>query len=247
MTVIPISSHQDTVGPMCRSVTDAALMLNFMAGPDPRDEVTLHQPGVVPDYMKALNKNALKGTRLGVPRSFICNSKTIEEVFNSSLDVFRALGAEIIDPADFPDTEELLTSKAEKRVLDVDFKVDLNKYLSELIDVPTGVKTLTALIEYNKKRADLNLPPPFYEDQSQYVGSYLIRHILLHRISRFIQSEAAQVDDAYFSALAEDFDLGRTRGIDATLAQFNLDAIIIPTEGNAPGLAAIAGYPLISG
>jgi amidase len=227
--VIPISSHQDTVGPMCRSVTDAALMLNFMAGPDPRDEVTLHQPGVVPDYMKALDKNALKGTRLGVPRSFIRNSKTIEEVFNSSLDVFRALGAEIIDPADFPDTEELLTSKAEKRVLDVDFKVDLNKYLSELIDVPTGVKTLTALIEYNKKRADLNLPPPFYEDQSQ-----------------FIQSEAAQVDDAYFSALAEDFDLGRTRGIDATLAQFNLDAIIIPTEGNAPGLAAIAGYPLIS-
>ncbi|KAG1819197.1 amidase signature enzyme [Suillus subaureus] len=227
--VIPISSHQDTVGPMCRSVTDAALLLNFIAGPDPRDEVTLHQPGIVPDYMKALDKNALKGARLGVPRSFIRNIKIIEEAFNSSLDVFRALGAEIVDPADFPDTKELLTSKAEKRVLDVDFRVDLNKYLSELVDVPTGVKTLAALIEYNKKRADLGLPPPFYKDQSQ-----------------FIQSEAAQVDDAYFSALAEDFDLGRTRGIDATLAQFNLDAILLPTDGHAPGPAAIAGYPLIS-
>jgi amidase len=65
-------------------------------------------------------------------------------------------------------------------------------------------------------------------------------------ISRFIQSEATQVDDAYLSARVEDFDLGRTRGIDATLAQFSLDAIILPTDGHAPGLAAIAGYPLIS-
>ncbi|KAG2366497.1 amidase signature enzyme [Suillus spraguei] len=227
--VIPISSHQDTTGPMCRSVTDAAILLNFMAGPDPRDEVTLHQPGIVPDYMKALDKNALKGARLGVPRSFIRNIKIIEEAFNSSLDVFRALGAEIVDPADFPDTEELLISKAEKRVLDVDFKVDLNKYLSELVDVPTGVKTLAALIEFNEKRADLDHPPPFYKDQSQ-----------------FIHSEATQVDDAYFSALAEDFDLGRTRGIDATLAQFNLDAIILPTDALAWKVTAIAGYPLIS-
>ncbi|KAG2076360.1 amidase signature enzyme [Suillus decipiens] len=227
--VIPISSHQDTTGPMCRSVTDAALLLNFMAGPDPRDEVTLHQPGIVPDYMKALDKNALKGARLGVPRSFIHSIKTIKEAFNSSLDVFRVLGAEIVDPADFPDTEELLISKAEERVLDVDFKVDLNKYLSELVHVPTGVKTLAALIEFNEKRAELDLPPPFYKDQSQ-----------------FIQSEATQVDDAYLSALAENFDLGRTRGIDATLAQFDLDAIILPTDGHAPGPAAIAGYPLIS-
>ncbi|KAG2754320.1 amidase signature enzyme [Suillus brevipes Sb2] len=227
--VIPISSHQDTPGPMCRSVADAALLLNFMAGPDPRDAVTLHQPGLVPDYTRALDKNALKGVRLGVPRSFIRNSKVIEETFNLSLDVFRALGAEIIDPADFPDAEELLASKAEKRVLDVDFKVDLNKYLSELVDVPTGVKSLAALIEFNERRAELGLPPPFYKDQSQ-----------------LIQSEAAQVDDAYLSALAEDFDLGRTRGIDATLAQFNLDAIILPTDALAWKPTAIAGYPLIS-
>lgn len=211
---------------MCRSVADAALLLNFMAGPDPRDAVTLHQPGLIPDYVRALDKNALKGARLGVPRSFIRDIKVIEEAFNLSLDVFRALGAEIVDPADFPDTEELLASKAEKRVLDVDFKVDLNKYLSELVDVPTGVKSLAALIEFNEKRADLGLPPPFYKDQSQYVGSNLMHNMLICRMPRLIQSEAAQVDDAYLSALAEDFELGRTRGIDATLAQFNLDAIV---------------------
>ncbi|KAG2754313.1 amidase signature enzyme [Suillus brevipes Sb2] len=195
-----LSRSGNTAGPMCRSVADATLLLHFMAGPDPRDAVTLHQPGLVPDYTRALDKNALKGVRLGVPRSFIRDTKFTEETFNSSLDVFRALGAEIIDPADFPDIEELLASKAEKRVLDVDFKVDLSKYLSELVDVPTGVKSLAALIEFNEKRADLGLPPPFYKDQSQ-----------------LIQSGAAQVDDAYLSALAEDFDLGRTRGIDATV------------------------------
>ncbi|KAG1871630.1 amidase signature domain-containing protein, partial [Suillus subluteus] len=99
--VIPISSHQDTAGPMCRSVTDATLLLNTIAGPDPRDEATLHQPGVIPNYMRALDKNSLKGARLGVPHSFIRNVNTIEETSNSSLDIFRALGAEIVDHADF--------------------------------------------------------------------------------------------------------------------------------------------------
>ncbi|KAG1885415.1 amidase signature domain-containing protein [Suillus subluteus] len=208
--VIPISSHQDTAGPMCRSVTDVTLLLNTIAGPDPQDEATLHQPRVIPNYMRALDKNSLKGARLGVPRSFICDVNTIEETFNSSLDIFRALGAEIL-------------------VGTVDFKIDVNKYISELVEVPTGVKALTDLIEFNKTCADQELPAPFYTDQSQ-----------------FIKSEAAQVDDAYFAALAKDFDLGCMRGIDTTLAQFNLDAIILPTDALAPLPAAIAGYPLIS-
>ncbi|KAG1740447.1 amidase signature domain-containing protein [Suillus paluster] len=225
--VVPYSSHQDTLGPMCRSVTDAALLLNFIAGPDPRDEATLHQPGIVPDYMKALNKNSLKGARLGVPRSFIRNIKAIEETFNSSLDILQALGAEIVDHADFPNAEELLTSKAEKLVMAVDFKVDIRKYISELVEVPTGVKTLADLIEFNKTHADLELPAPFYTDQT-----------------RFMDAEPAQVDDAYFAALAQDFDLGRTRGIDATLAKFNLDAIILPTDASTSYCDANATYDI---
>jgi len=230
---------------MCRSVADAALLLNFIAGPDPRDEATLHQPGIIPDYMTALDKNALKGARLGVPRSVLRDIKAVENTFNASLDIFRALGAEIVDPADFPDVEELRVSETQDLVLAVDFKVDINKYLSGLLDVPTGVRTLADLIEFNKTHADLELPPPFYKDQSQYVSSLF--GVLLLRICRFIESEATQVDDAYFAKLAEHFDLGRTRGIDATLAQFDLDAIILPTGRPASTPAAIAGYPLISG
>jgi amidase len=53
-------------------------------------------------------------------------------------------------------------------------------------------------------------------------------------------------DDAYLSVLAEDFDLVRTGGIDAALAQFNLDAIVLPTGGHA-STAVITWYQLVSG
>jgi amidase len=63
---------------------------------------------------------------------------------------------------------------------------------------------------------------------------------------RFIASENTTIDQVYFDALAADKDLGQTRGIDATLKLFNLDALILPTsEASTP--AAIAGYPLVTG
>lgn len=58
--VIPISQNQDTIGPIVRSVTDAAIVLGAMAGRDPTDNFTLAQPLKVPDYTKALDKNGLK-------------------------------------------------------------------------------------------------------------------------------------------------------------------------------------------
>lgn len=66
------------------------------------------------------------------------------------------------------------------------------------------------------------------------------------KISRFIASENTTIDDGYFAALAADKDLGQTRGIDATLKMFNLDALLLPTAG-ASGPAAIAGYPIVTG
>ncbi|KAG1867539.1 amidase signature domain-containing protein [Suillus tomentosus] len=228
-TVGLVSRAGDTAGPMCRSVTDAALLLSVIAGPDPRDTATLHQPGVLPDYMKALDPNALKGKRLGVPRIFLGDDKAILEAFNASLDTFRALGAEIVDPADFPCAEEMKESQAETLVMDTDFKADLNEYISGLLEVPTGVKNLADLIEFNNTHADLELIPPYHDDQS-----------------RLIAAEATEKNDAYYAALAEDFDLGRRRGVDATLQKFKLDAIILPTDGTASTPAAISGYPIIS-
>ncbi|KAF8575673.1 amidase signature enzyme [Ramaria rubella] len=231
--VIPISSHQDTVGPMCRSVADAATILSVIAGPDPLDNFTLVQPKPVPDFTKALNPNALKGVRLGVPRLFQGDDENIIAAFNASLEVLKELGATIIDPADLPDAEEMLASNNESTVLSVDFKValdvDVNNYIAGLVKVPTGVKDLADLINFNIDHASEELIPPFYTDQSQ-----------------FITSEATTVDDAFFAALAADKDLGQTRGIDAALKEFNLDALLLPTDGFTSGPAAIAGYPVVT-
>ncbi|KAJ6562367.1 amidase signature domain-containing protein [Mycena capillaripes] len=208
--VIPISAHQDTVGPMTRSLTDAAIVLSVIAGKDPNDNFTLAQPPVVPDFTKALNRNALMGKRIGVPR--------------------RALGATIVDPADLPSADEFITSKNETMVLDVDFKVQLNQYLTGLLENPSGVRSLTDLIKFNDDNPTSEEPAGF-ENQSD-----------------LIRSEATNGFDAkYFAALAADHDLGSTRGIDFVLKKFNLDAIVLPAPGKfTTNPAAVVGYPIVT-
>jgi amidase len=133
LVVVPISEHQDTVGPMARSVADAATILTVIAGKDPQDNFTLAQPSTVPDYTKALKANALQGVRLGVARQFAGNNAAVLAAFNASVEVMRGLGATIVDPAIFPDFAEIRASGNESIVLDTDFKVRaVNKILAGL-------------------------------------------------------------------------------------------------------------------
>jgi amidase len=127
--VVPISEHQDTVGPMTRSLTDAAIVLSIIAGKDPNDNFTLAQPSKVPDFTKALNVNALKGKRIGVPRrvflndSITGNDPFVNVAFEQALNTIRSLGATVIDNADLPSADEIVNSNNETVVLDIDFKV----------------------------------------------------------------------------------------------------------------------------
>ena len=117
---------------MTRSIADAAIVLSVIAGPDPNDNFTLAQPSPVPDYTKALNKNALKGKRIGVPRKVFTNDTItgndpfVNVAFNAALDTIRALGATVVDPADLPSADEIAVSNNETIVLDVDFKASLS-------------------------------------------------------------------------------------------------------------------------
>ncbi|KAG8216099.1 amidase signature domain-containing protein [Butyriboletus roseoflavus] len=222
--VIPISSTQDTVGPMCRSVTDAALLLRFIAGKDEDDEATKEQPEV-PDYMRALDKNALKGKRVGVPRNLIEDGNPVSAEFDKALDVLRSLGADIVDPAEFSNAEELMESEDESLVLTVEFKVGVNKYIEGLRKRPQNVNDLADLIRFNDENKDKELPEPF-----------LYRPI-----------SASKQNDEYYEAVQKGYQLGRTDGIDGTLKKFALDAIIMPSShGYGSKVAAIAGYPLVS-
>lgn len=127
--VIPISSVQDTVGPMTRSVEDAAIVLSIIAGKDLNDDATLAQPPEVPDFTRALSRDALKGKRLGVPRrvymdeSITKSDPSVRVAFEAALDVLRDLGAEVVDPADLPSADEIHESDKEITVLEVDCKV----------------------------------------------------------------------------------------------------------------------------
>jgi amidase len=110
-------------------MTDAAIVLSIIAGRDPNDNFTFAQPPVVPDFTQALNKDALKGKRIGVPRrvflnnSITRNDPSVNVAFEQALDVIKSLGATVVDPADLPSADEILASNNETIVLDIDFKV----------------------------------------------------------------------------------------------------------------------------
>jgi len=233
--VVPISEHQDTVGPMVRSVTDAAILLSIIAGPDPNDNFTLAQPKPVPDYTKALNKNALKGKRIGVPRKVFLNDSdsgndpSIMPVFEQAIQTIRSLGATIVDPADLPSAEEFLTSNNETFVLEVDFKIQLNQWFDSLLAAPTGVRSLAELIAFNDANPALEEPPGF-GDNSILIAS---------------QNTTGR-NATFFQSLADDLMLGGSMGIDAAIKAHNLDALILPAPGFTTAPAAVVGYPIVT-
>lgn len=240
--VIPIAHSQDTAGPMCRTVADAAALLTAMAGVDPRDPVTAAAEGHIErDYTAFLDANGLRGARIGVrPRPG--NNPVIDALVESAIKILRDHGAEVIDPADLETAGQL--GNAEGEVLRYEFKHDLNLYLAT---TPANVKyrTLADLIAFNEANKEREMP---------YFGQEI-----------FIQSQAKGplTDQAYIDARAKCVELTRTKGIDATMDKHRLDAMMGPSGGPA-GLVdlvtmtgggggggssqfpAVAGYPHIT-
>ncbi len=93
--VISYASSFDTIGPVTKTVEDAALVLNAIAGPSKNDSTTPDVP--VPDYTKAL-KTDLNGVTIGVPKEYFegVEKETVDAVYKG-IDVLKKLGAEIID------------------------------------------------------------------------------------------------------------------------------------------------------
>ena len=176
---------------MTRSIADAAIVLSVIAGKDPQDNFTLAQLNQVPDYTKALRKDALKGRRIGVPREVFLNSSisgddpSVDQQFEKALDAIRRLGATVIDPANIPSAAEIINSTNEEIVLGIDFKVvretfphvlflfslqvQLNEWFESLIKNPSGVRSLADLIKFNVDNPELETPPQF-ESQSVFVS-----------------------------------------------------------------------------
>src|SRR5438128_7297135 len=110
-----------SLGPMARTVRDLATLLDVMVGYDPEDPITARGVGHLPDsYTKFLDKNGLKGARIGILRESMGlgsepdseDFKKITEVFDKAVAELKAAGAELVDPIVIPKLKELLGKRA---------------------------------------------------------------------------------------------------------------------------------------
>lgn len=236
--IIPISHSQDTPGPMARSVADAAVLLSSMVGRDEGDAATAESTGrAMFDYHARLDPNALSGARIGVLRKAAGFHPGVDAAFERSIATLRQAGAEVVDV-------EIATAgqwrDAEMDVLLAEFKHGVDGYLSRN-DAP--VKSLAALIDYNRRNAATEMPM-FGQD-------------LFERA----QAKPALDDAAYIDARMRARRLAGAEGLEAVLQANSLDALVAPTTGPAwlmdpvngdhflgegYGVAAVAGTPSIT-
>ncbi len=110
------------------------------------------------------------------------------------------------------------------------------------------MKDLADLIAFNEVHADLELVPPYWTSQSQYVTSMPLTVSVpaQRQPCRFIKSQNSSADQVYFDAIVSNRELGGKYGIDATLHEYDLDALLLPTLVSSMP-AAIAGYPIVIG
>jgi Asp-tRNA(Asn)/Glu-tRNA(Gln) amidotransferase A subunit family amidase len=143
--VMPLSSTQDIAGPLARTVTDLAIMLDATVGADPADPITRDNAGHIPKtYREALVEGGLKGARIGVLRSLWGSAPEDEEVagiLRRALDNIKTHGAEVVDVT-VPGLDDLLR---ESSVINDEFKFDLMDYLAKHRNAP--VKSLGEVIE----------------------------------------------------------------------------------------------------
>jgi aspartyl-tRNA(Asn)/glutamyl-tRNA(Gln) amidotransferase subunit A len=94
--LVAFASSLDQIGPITKDVTDAALIMNAIAGHDPRDSTSANLP--VPDYTKALNKD-MKGMKVGLPREYFIEGTDpeVERAVKDAVKAFEGLGATIVD------------------------------------------------------------------------------------------------------------------------------------------------------
>ena len=152
--VMPLSSTQDIAGPLARTVTDLAIMLDATVGEDPADAITKEGAGHIPkSYRDALTPDGLKGARIGVLRALWGTAPEDDEVaavVRKALDGFKAQGAEVVDVT-VPGLDDLMRDSS---VIADEFKFDLAAYLAKIPNAP--VKSLGEIIDRGLHHAELD-------------------------------------------------------------------------------------------
>src|SRR5438445_1341328 len=263
--VVPISHTQDTVGPHARTVADAAVALNVIVSrtADNDDPATKDvplgwqgtgrkRPRLPLDYRAFVDSNGLNGARVGVTRQGIDGAPPqVIAAFDAAIQAIRDAGATVVDLDGNGFT--FASADGEFLVLLFDFKLDVQKYFATRVGVPMASKTLADAIAFNNANASTEMPYFFQE---------------IFQFAQAMDTSGADPGnnpqpifggETYNQALAMDHDAGAS--LDSALSQFNLDAIVAPTDSPgwttdlilsdhfifaSSGLAGGPGYPIIN-
>ncbi len=236
--IIPISSTQDTAGPIARTVTDAAILLSAITGIDSLDDKTKESNGKIEkDYTKFLKLDGLKGKRIGMEKKKYDN-QFLEGLFEKIIDSLKLAGATIVDVEYLEKINKL--GDAEYEVLKFEFKDGLNKYFTK---ANTSIKTINDVIAFNKKNENEAMPT--------------FKQEILEASAKMKGLDSKE----YVEALAKSHE-GSKKMIDEVMKANNLDAICGLTMGPACSIdiiygdrwgevfltapAAMSGYPHIT-
>lgn len=234
--IVPISSTQDTAGPMARDVKSAAWLLWAMAGSDRADPATAEADARRSNFAAGLTDASLRGVRVGVLRKQAGSDAKVLAVFDTALKDLDRAGAVLVN-VDYEAPEGFWQRSLS--VLLFELRRDMNAYLAKLPG-PNMPRDLAAVVAFNRANGGQEL---------RWFGQDLFERAL----------EAT--DEAEYIK-ARDTNLAATRagGIDKLLADHKVSFLVAPTTGpawatdlisgdNYPGgigagyLAAIAGYP----
>jgi amidase len=225
---------------MARTVADAALLLGAMEGVDPGDPDTAAAKGHLQgDYAKFLDPDCLGGARIGLARAYFGDGNPrLDAVMKAALEVLKAKGAVLVDPAELPPSS--VYGDAPFQVMLYEFKADLEAYLGKR---GGPLRTLADLIAWNEAHRSEEMP---LFGQEEFL---------------LAQAKGSLTEDAYLKALEKAQRLARAEGIDAVMDKHKLDALLAPSGGPAPLIdpvlgsrggfgcstpAAVAGYPHIT-
>lgn len=171
--IAPKNLNFDSAGPMARTITDMATMLNVLAAPDVADSLNLQvwneykrvHPDIFSkkkpliDYTQFLQKDSLQGVRLGVVRDFFGGDPEIDALAEAALKKMQALGATLVDvnlDDEFIDTYLNEGGRSIRKLSDYRFKADWEKYLATLdAKTPKTVAEFVRLYETKVSKSAL--------------------------------------------------------------------------------------------
>lgn len=231
--VVPISEHQDTVGPMTRTVKDAAKLLQVIAGVDPNDIYTSASPfkDGSPNYLAACKLSGLQGKRIGIARNVIDESSDqvahIVEAFERAMIVMANAGATVVE-----DTKFTAFSQWKKRkynpVTRADFVSNIAQYVSKLERNPQNIHSIKDLRDFTR-----NFPEEEYPSRNTRNWDTAIEQKMNNTCPEFLP------------IYQENIYLGGEGGILGALERHGLDAVALPTV-IASSFPAMVGTPIIT-